>query len=178
MAVITVERHIFYAEAVRYGSKSDTATPQVHLRVRSIRVPWGQGFNRLIGYLDTIQFGGAEFKVDLHSFEQLRSFLLGQGRSNPKIIVADVQKSDLYTKPEMAKYFADQYKQQLARETFPTHPVRPYLDENIWDRLPDSERAEYARSASGSKTLWRKNRPKHYEYKFEYPADNFGEIWL
>lgn len=175
MSFITIERQLFYAEAVTYNPPHNNpeATPQVHLRVRCIRVPWGQGFARTIGYMEDTQFGGAE-RLELHDPEQAKNFYMGINFPNPKLIVADVTKLDLFSRKEMAEYFALRFKQRLARKSFQEHPV----SEDIWDKLPPDEREKYARPSSGSKVMWTKKRPLHYAYTFEYPNASFGEVWL
>lgn len=180
MSVITIERQLFYAEAVSYKMKKPTTPGQVHLRVRSIRIPWGQGETRTLGYMDEVHFGGTGSKLDTHNLQNVKNFYMGKSHDNPKLIVAPVQMADLYTRPEMAKLLATKMKQTLARQTFSSLPVtRSWRNESIWDKLPDDERAKLSRSSSGAKKQRRNiNRPTQFHYNFEYPATRPGEVWL
>jgi len=181
MAVITVERQLIYAEAKNYSVDFEKAKsfPQVHLRVRCIRVPWGQGVSRTIGYMDDAHFGGfPELKQFIaEEPHKIKDFFLGVGHAHPKLIVADVQMSDLYSRPEICKKLGDKYKQGLASETFPEHPLPSRFEEGVWDRLTPEEKIKYYRPP-GSRVRWRKDRPKQFPYKFEYPNIRGDEVWL
>lgn len=179
MGIITVEKHIFYAEAVKYTSQSDADFSRTHLRVRTIRIPWGQGSARTIGYLDELQFGGTPEKVLISSVEVTKRFFLGMGFDHPKLIVADVGLSDLHTRQEIEQFFVAKYKQKITQKIYPERVV-PNVAESIWDRLPDSDRVLFHRESSGSRVVKPsgQNKPSTAFHKFEYGPVVPGEVWL
>jgi hypothetical protein len=179
MGIITVERHVFYAEAVEYNSPGNPDFSRMHLRVRNIRVPWSHGEARTIGYLDELQFGGTIEKVPIATAGITKRFFMGEGFNHPKLIVTAVGIQDLHDKQEMGKLLVTRYKARLNQHNFPERVV-PRVIESVWDKLPDDEKAAFARPASGSRLVRPStaNKPVSYLHKFEFGPVVPGEVWL
>lgn len=176
MGFITVERHVFYLQAKEHREEGKVRTgTQTHLRVRSIRVPWGHRTARTVGYMDDGQFGGVNFKIQGRTIEGMRDFLFGRGYQHPKLIVADIRPEEVVTKTDIAKKFFGEYRNKLNRISYGANSESPFQE---------SYEDEYQKFVQDLALKSQERRTTHAiptrsdNYAVKYPQHAFNSAWM
>lgn len=147
MGFITVERHVFYVVPHEYAGE------QTHLHVKNVRLPMSrQSADRTIKYLDDSVFGALPFSRGIKTEESIKDFYLGKGHPWPKLIVANVTRNELYTRPEMKKLMFQRWKQHMNRGAQQglsvNQPQFPKLEESKWGGWSDDRQTHAQRMAA------------------------------
>jgi hypothetical protein len=148
------------------------------MRVRNIRLPWGQGNTaRTVGYLDDAQFGGLARKVGGHDIQNMKNFFLGVGFGHPKLVVARMTANDFHSRTDLAKKFFAQFKGKFKSSTGVVS--NPALDEDDERFLTYAQRmARY--KAGGTRAGAREAKPvrgPEQMYRPHLPQEQFNTAW-
>jgi hypothetical protein len=133
MALFTVEKQAVFLKASKHDivHSSGTAFQQEHVYVKTYRMPWSKGLTkRTMGLMDASQFGELDRPGRIRNFDQLRSTLFGT-RNNPKVIVADIQPSEVHVKQDLLSKLVSQYNLKY-RTSYKPHYSKWKVVNSVW----------------------------------------------